>query len=136
MGLPIRPNFFISLLFAGFSILALAQGLVAEHCCGDGDIQGIHLAKHRNLYLCCGDLSPVVCKPLCLATHYDGCRKGHINVVVVAGILQLCCKNLEPPFKQPLSSFSAGAGDYSLGKERAKAGADKIGVEEVASGVA
>ena len=81
--------------------MSLPDGFVEEDGGGDGDIEGVETAEHRNLYvgICC--LSPDRSQPCGLRTHHNSCGTAHVGVVIPLRILQLGGKDSDSILFEP-----------------------------------
>ena len=68
----------------------MAEGFVAEDGGGNGNVQGIQPAEHRNHNLAVGSFSPDVGDAVRLASKGYGAGFPHVCSVVWDAVLELC----------------------------------------------
>ena len=116
--------------------LPLAEGFEEEDGGGDGDVEGVEVAEHRDADVGVGGLAPDVGQACGLGAHHDGGRLLHVSVVVQGRVLELRGEYLNMFVFEPGDGLLGGGDGHLSGKHGSDAGPDKVRVVEVGERVA
>lgn len=117
-------------------LLPLLEGFEEKDGGGDGDVEGVEVAEHRDADVGVGGFPPEVGQAGGFGAHYDCSRLLHICVVVQGRVLKLRGEYLNMPGLEPGDClFGGGDGDLP-GEHGSDAGPDEVRIVEVGEGIA
>ena len=114
----------------------LADGLEEEDGGGDGDVERVEAAEHRDADVRIRGAAPGVGEAGGFRAHDKGGRTGHFRIVIPLGILQLGRQDADAACLEPGDDLLAGGGCDLAGEDAPEAGADEVGIVEVREGIA
>lgn len=117
-------------------LLPLSEGFEEEDGGGDGDVEGVEVAEHRDADVGVGDFPPEVGQAGGFGAHYDCGRLLHICVVVEGRVLKLRGEYLNMPGLEPSDCFLGGGHGDLPGEHGSDAGPDEVRIVEVGEGIA
>lgn len=117
-------------------LLPLSEGFEEEDGGGDGDVEGVEVAEHRDADVGVGGFPPEVGQAGGFGAHYDCGRLLHICVVVEGRVLKLRGEYLNMPGLEPGDCLFGGGDGHLSGEHSTDAGPDEIRIVEVGERIA